>query len=323
MKYLVIVVFLFFQTNANLFAQACCSAGTPLSAQMGMEFMNIGELLASLSYDYNYLNDQFKNSEQLETDDRSRTSQSVLLRFQYAINNKVAVGISMPYVFRSEINNSSISSFSDLSADGIGDLLIQSNLTLLSKGKHNILLSGGLKIPTGSNDERNEFDIPLPADLQPGTGSWDAIIGSLYEMNNIFGGAFHFNASFTLRLNGNGTRFDGRQTYHFGNAFQVISGLTYEMIVKRSYFVPSLNLSYRRTYVDITNGALTPSTGGDWINIVPGLSYYYQDSFKVLLSTAIPIFRYLEGTQLTTTYRFFIQFQYTLKTVKNELQGNY
>jgi len=323
MKYFSIIIFFLIQGSIESNAQACCSAGTPLSAQMGMEFMNKGELLVSLAYDYNYLNDQFKHSEQLETDDRSRTSQSILLRLQYAINNKLAFGVSMPYVSRSEINTASVSSFESLSASGIGDLLIQSNLTILSKGKHNMLLSGGLKLPTGSNDERNELDIPLPADLQPGTGSWDGIIGSLYQMNNILGGDFHFNASITARFNGEGTRFDGRQTYQFGNAFQFVSGLTYEMLLKRSYIVPSVNLSYRRTYSDITNGALTPSTGGDWINIIPGLSYYYQDSFKVLLSTAIPIFRYLEGTQLTTTYRFFVQVQYTLKTVKNELPGNF
>lgn len=323
MKHFLVIVFFLFLASPEMHAQACCSAGTPLSAQMGMEFMKKGELLFSTAYDYNYLNDQFKNSEQLDTDDRSRTSQSILLRIQYALNNKLAFGISMPYVFRSEINNSSLSSFSSLSSSGIGDLLVQSNVTIMNKGKHNMLLSGGIKAPTGSNDERNELGFTLPADLQPGTGSWDVIFGSLYEMSNIFGGDFHFNASFTARFNGEGTRFDGRQTYHFGNAFQVVSGLTYEMLVKRSFVVPSVNLSYRRTYVDITDGELTPSTGGDWINIIPGISYYYQDSFKVLLSTALPIFRYLEGTQLTTTYRFFVQVQYSLKTVKDELPGNF
>jgi hypothetical protein len=323
MKYLVVYLYLIFVSINNLHAQACCSAGTPLSAQMGMEFMKKGEFLSSFAYDYNFLNDQFSKSEQLGTDDRSRISQSVLVRLQYAISDKIAFGVSMPYVLRSETNNSEFTSFESLSSSGIGDLLLQSNFTLLSKGKYSFLLSGGLKMPTGSNDEKNEFGFTLPADLQPGTGSWDGIVGGLYEMSNILDGHFHFNISATARFNGKGTRFDGRQTYKFGNAFQFVTGLTYEILIKQSYIVPSINLSYRRTLTDITDGALTPSTGGDWVNIIPGLSFYFQNSFKVLASTAIPIFRYLEGTQLTTSYRFFIQVQYTLNTKRDELSGNF
>lgn len=323
MKYFLLIGILLWHASTKLHAQACCSAGTPLSAQMGLEFLQKGDLIFNLGYDYNYLNDQFNYNEKLETDDRSRLSQNILFRTQYGISNRWTIALSIPYVFRSENTASTIASFSELSSSGIGDLLFQVNFTALARGKHQLLLSSGLKMPTGSNDVSNELGIPLPADLQPGTGSWDGIVAALYEMSNIWGGSFHFNASATARFNGNGTRFDGRQSYSFGNAYSLIAGLTYEALLKKSYLVPSVNLGYRRTMIDITDDALTSSTGGDWLSVIPGLSYYFNDGIMVLVSSSIPIFRYLEGTQLTTTYRLFFQFQYILKTKKNDIPLNF
>lgn len=323
MKTRIIIVLCLSLLTGELHAQACCSAGTPLSAQMGLEFLNKGDLLFNLAYDYNYLNDQFNESERLMTDERSRISQNILLRFQYGLSDKWSFSLSLPYVFRSENTGSSISSFSDLSSSGIGDLLFQVNFTVLRKGKHQFLVSSGLKMPTGSNSETNDLGIPLPADLQPGTGSWDVIVAALYEQNNIWGGHFHFNSSAIARFNGEGTRFDGKQSYSFGNAYTLIVGLNYEALINRSFLVPSLNLSYRRTMIDLTDDALTPSTGGDWISIIPGLSYYFYNGINILVSTSIPIYRYLEGTQLTTSYRVFAQLQYTLKTKKDEILQAY
>lgn len=319
MKVKLIGIFVFLLIGEHCIAQTCCSSGTPLSAQMGLEFLNKNDLLFNLAYDYNYLNDQFNEGEKLETDNRSRLSQSILFRVQYGLSDKWSFALSMPYVFRSENITSDLTSYSELSSSGIGDLLFQANYSLLKNGKHQILISSGLKMPTGSNSETNEFGIPLPADLQPGTGSWDGIIAALYEINNIWGGHFHFNTSVTARFNGEGSRFDGRQSYQFGNAYSLIAGLNYEAIVNNSFLVPSINLGYRRTMVDVTDGSLTPSTGGDWLFFIPGLSYYFKNEMKVLFSSSIPIYTYLEGTQLTTSYRFYIQFQYTLKTKKDEI----
>ena len=229
-----------------------------------------------------------------------------------------SVAASLPYIKRSEDITFEIRDFDNLSSQGIGDLLLQANFVLLQKNAHQLMLSGGIKLPTGSNSEKNEFSFDLPADLQPGTGSTDFVIASLYEINNIINGNFHLNFSAVARLNGEGERFDGRQSYSFGNAFLFIAGINYEQLLKRSYLIPSLNLSYRRTYADRINGAIAPSTGGDWISLVPGLAYY-RSGFKAFLSAGIPVFRYLEGTQLTTTYRVYFQLQYTLKT-RNEVK---
>lgn len=307
----------------GIYGQACCSSGTPLTAQLGLEVIAKGDLLFTIAYDYNYLNDIVKETVELNSDDRSRLSQTIISRIQYGLSDRWSFVFSLPYVFRSENIQSEISSFSELSSTGIGDALFQTNFTAISKKQQIVMLSAGLKMPTGSNSKENDFGFPLPADLQAGTGSWDAIISGLYEINNIWNGNFHFNLNANARFNGSGSYLNGRQTYKFGNAFSIITGLSYEMLIKKSFLTPAINISYRRTLIDLTNDALTPNTGGDWLNIVPGITYSLYNKFMFLLSASIPVFRYMEGTQLTSTYSMFFQIQYTLNTQKNEVLLTY
>ena len=302
-----------FSSTSNSFSQACCSSGTPLSAQIGMEFLDSKNAVFSLAYDLNNLHDLFSGSEKLESDERVRLSNNILFRVQYAFTNRLSLGFSLPYVIRSENITESLANYSSLESSGLGDVLFQLNYAIKRSGMTNILLSSALKIPSGSNEEVNEFNFVLPSDMQPGTGSWDFIIAGLTEVNSILGGHINFNLSLSARFNGEGTRFDAKQSYHFGNAFQLISGLNYELTLKKNYLIPSINISYRRTMRDLTNGALTPNSGGDWLNIIPGMSLYLAN-FKFLFSSAIPVFRFLEGTQLTTSYQFYFQLEYTIKS---------
>ncbi len=317
-KSILLLCFVVFLTqNAN--SQACCSSGTPLSAQMGLAFLNEKDVVFSLAYDYNNLQTMFSEAKDLGSDERKRISQNILFRFQYALSDRWALGFSIPYVFRSENNIESQASYSSLSASGVGDMLLQVNYAIKRYGNSNFLISSGIKFPSGSNEEENEFGFVLPSDLQPGTGSWDFIFSGYSEVNNIWDGNFNFNTSISARINGEGERYNGLQNYQFGNAFQLITGLNYEILLKKFYFVPSLNISYRRTLIDLTEGELTPNTGGDWLNLIPGLSFYYNDVI-LLFSSTIPIFRYLEGSQLTTSYQFYFQLEYTIKSKKNEIQ---
>lgn len=319
MKKRLLIILWFSSIPFGVYSQACCSSGTPLSAQLGLEVIAKGDLLFTVAYDYNYLNDIVKGTEELNSDERSRLSQTIISRVQYGLSDRLSFVLSLPYVFRSENTETEISSFSELSSFGIGDILFQTNYTVVNRKQQVLMLSAGLKMPTGSNSKENDFGLPLPPDLQPGTGSWDGIISGLYEINNIWNGNFHFNLNANARFNGNGSYLNGKQTYKFGNAFSVITGLSYEMLVKKSFLTPAINISYRRTLLDLTNDALTPNTGGDWLSVVPGISYTLYERFMFLISASIPVFRYMEGTQLTSTYSMFFQIQYTLKTQKNEV----
>jgi hypothetical protein len=315
----VIFIISFLLISNKVFSQACCSGGTPLSAQMGMQFLEKNTVLFSLAYDYNFLNKEFSGSKETGINNRSRISQTLLFRVQWAFSKKWSIAAAIPYVWRNETNATQFDNFNNLHAQGISDLFTQLNFTLLSTNKNGLLFSGALKFPTGSNSEVNDLGLDLPADMQPGTGSLDYAFGALYQLSHILGGNSYFNASTTIRINGSGTRFDGKQTFKFGNEFQLITGLSTEIIFKKSNLVPALTVQYRRTYRDLTNDAITPGTGGDWINLIPAVSYEYNEVIQLLISYSIPIYRYLEETQLTTSYDVFVQLQYKLKPKNYEI----
>ncbi len=317
----ILLILLLLLISSKLSSQACCSGGTPLNAAMGMNFLTKGTFLTSLSYNYNLLNDQVQGTEQIADDSRKRISQSILLKGIWAISDKWSIGATLPYEFRMEERSVGTENLPELSSSGIGDLFMQAQYTILTSNAHNLLVATGFKIPTGSNAETNDLGIELPPDLQPGTGSWDVALGANYQLSNIFGGNFNYNLSGTARFNSTAKRFNDLQSYKFGNEFMIITGLAADLYIGRGIFIPSLYLQYRRTYLDLTNGDLTPNTGGDWLNLIPGLAYDFNTKLQLLASASIPIFRYLEGLQLTTSYSFFVQVQYKFQKKTNELQG--
>lgn len=288
---------------------------------MGMNFLTKGTVLTSLSYNYNLLNDQLQGSEKIEDESRKRISQSILIKGIWALSDRWSIGATLPYEFRMEERSTETENLPELSSNGIGDLFVQAQFTILTSNAHNFLIATGLKVPTGNNTETNDLGIELPPDLQPGTGSWDVAIGANYQLSNLFGGIFNYNLSGTVRFNSTATRFNDQQSYKFGNEFMIITGLAADLLLGKGVFIPSLYLQYRWTYLDLTNGNLTPNTGGDWVNLIPGLAYDFNTKLQLMASASIPIYRYLEGLQLTTTYSFFVQIQYKFQKKSNEIQG--
>ena len=288
---------------------------------MGMNFLTKGTVLTSLSYNYNLLNDQLQGSEKIEDESRKRISQSILIKGIWALSDRWSIGATLPYEFRMEERSTETENLPELSSNGIGDLFVQAQFTILTSNAHNFLIATGLKVPTGNNTETNDLGIELPPDLQPGTGSWDVAIGANYQLSNLFGGIFNYNLSGTVRFNSTATRFNDQQSYKFGNEFMIITGLAADLLLGKGVFIPSLYLQYRWTYLDLTNGNLTPNTGGDWVNLIPGLAYDFNTKLQLMASATIPIYRYLEGLQLTTTYSFFVQIQYKFQKKSNEIQG--
>ncbi len=98
-------------------------------------------------------------------------------------------------------------------------------------------------------------------------------------------------------------RYNGFQEYRFGNEIQLLAGFSDTYFLGGLPLGPSLLWRYRHTSRDRLNGAWGDNTGGQWINIVPGINLGFSPSFRILISTEIPVWRKLTGVQLTTTYR--------------------
>jgi hypothetical protein len=106
----------------------------------------------------------------------------------------------------------------------------------------------------------------------------------------------------TYRFNGKHKSYNQTQEYQFGNEFQTNLGLNYNVFFKWPIDLFSF-FRYRTQSADLIDGNNFPGSGGKWIYAIPGININFSNKLSLRLSSDIPLYRKLEGTQLTTSYK--------------------
>lgn len=299
-----LVIFLSFGFLINIEAQTCCSGGTPLISNLGIQAPGSKSLGLQLSYDYNFLNQLYDGSSRLDDDSRERITQTMFLQLIYGINEKWSINLLTSYVKQERVIISNIGTNKEES-NGLGDLILLAQYTPIKNLKRSLTIAAGPKLPTGKFDAVDkEFGIVLSPDLQPGSGSLDAIIGLAYTESHLFktpGLNYLVNAGF--RYTTPAERFEGDFDYRFGNELLLNNGLSYTKAFSKFSLTPSAFISYRHTREDKADGDFVAGTGGHWLNLLPGINVEPWAKWSFFISGEIPLYRHLNGTQLTTTYR--------------------
>jgi hypothetical protein len=60
---------------------------------------------------------------------------------------------------------------------------------------------------------------------------------------------------------------------------------------------------YRIQTEDLVDGGVLPSSGGTWVYGIPGLSFGVLPNTSLRISGHVPLYRKLNGTQLSTSYK--------------------
>ena len=308
-------------SSFGLFAQTCCSGGIPISNSIGLPIENQGSWQFSLSYDYNNLNTLNSGSDRLDDDSRLRITQSLLFNTGYTITDNLSVELLLTYVNQKR----EISQFGNVNTDetyGIGDgvLLFKYNINQLFSSNSTLRLGAGPKIPIGATDLTNDAGILLNADLQPGSGAWDLIMWSSYLHSFSFRPSGTFSLTALYRYTGTNEKyFNNTTTYTFGNEFQGFINYTDQFLLFKTLINPGLSLKYRWAGKDEIGESSLESTGGKWVTIVPSLDVRISKKLLFISKAEIPVYNYVEGTQLTPTFRFTVGLFLTLSKKKNEL----
>lgn len=152
----------------------------------------------------------------------------------------------VPYTY-----NTSIEPTQTVTMQGLGDVKVLANYMLLntpdsSEGqlKHNLLIGGGVKAPTGKNNFVNSEGIIL-SNMQPGTGSWDLLA----------------NANYTIRIDKAGVNADvtykystaNERDYRYGDKLN--AGLTgfYWYDAGKASLLPQLGMRYEYSQQDYSS----------------------------------------------------------------------
>ncbi|AFH49649.1 Hypothetical protein IALB_1943 [Ignavibacterium album JCM 16511] len=309
MKYILSAAIILFYSIDNL-PQACCSAGTPMLGSLETSTTGKNNLQLNLTYDYNTLKSVFEGSKQIENDTRERVTNSILFETTYGLTDKLTLTGLFSFINQRRIITIPSGSENLLSSSGFGDAVILIKYELISQtilNQRQLAVGLGPKIPTGASDV-TQNGILLPADMQPGSGSWDFVFWSYYSEGFMPYLPLNIFVTASFKLNTSNDRFANSDAgYKFGNEFVSSIGAGYRTDTIFDY---SLALRIRATAVDQFDKESVPNTGGVWLYAVPGLNIKLLDNLITRFTGQIPVYRNLTGTQLTTTYTLSASFFY-------------
>ncbi len=305
---LLLTTFSFVSFSVPVYGQTCGCASAPLLGSFDSSPTPSGSWHFGLTYDYNSIKDLVTGSGDPVNSNTRRTTHSGLFEISHGFSEHWAF-TTMLTLIRHERKNSPAGApgtgFS-LTTKGVGDAAFILKYALLQQtldSPFELSVGVGVKIPLGSS-ELEENSIVYPEDMQPGTGAWDGILLGYGTYALIPSGLRQLFISSSYRHSGTNDR-----NYRFGSEFIGAAGLS---LRTGGIFDYSLMMRYRSAAKDRRNNWEIPNTGGKWVYAIPGINLSVSDTFSVRLSGKIPLYRNLDGTQLTTRFTASLTFYYTL-----------
>lgn len=234
---------------------------------------------------------------------RRQTDHAGVLSGHYGLLHTLQVGTIVPYVRRSQRLDDPVGP-DRYASEGPGDM------TVYAKWRYyrwddvgiatNFAVIGGLELPTGADDRRDE-GLLLPAELQPGSASWDPFFGTSVTHEP---GRWRFNAMTLYKRVGQGTH-DYKQADQFFAEAAVGNRFWLEPY-PGPFMRADLMIRYRYEWADVQGGRRVGDTGGELVTV--GLNWAFRPRPTLDFQVAIeyPLYESLRGTQLRESLAIFV-----------------
>lgn len=300
---LLMMVF-FFVPFQRLYPQSCCSGGVPMAGNVGsVADVEKGNLLMSVSIDANFLQTLKNGTQTLNDQSRQRTTYSGLLKGVYRFSGYLAVEGMLSYVRQERIiKHGASEDFTFL--QGLGDAFLMMHFKYMKSENLQLFVGAGPKIPLGASDLKNSRGITMNADMQPGSGAWDAFLHHRISWFIPFLPSSSAHFMITYRLTGENDQYLGTQVYETGNELQLLLGYSGQVFLHNQLWDYGLNIRYRNAGKDTNNSQIIPETGGEWLFLMPSVSWYLNSRFSLGVNAEIPLHSRTVGTQVSPSYRF-------------------
>ncbi len=226
--------------------------------------------------------------------------------FGYGITDALSVSLQVPYVERrfKEVHEEEFLGDSE-KATGLGDSILLGKYKFYDK---QFGLAGifGLKLPTGTTDERNKTGEKYEPELQPGAGSLDYLFG--ISANKKINHLIVVDGTVLYHL-----KTEGDQNYEFGDIVRVTTGATFNVIDGNKK--PTLNflseVISQFANKDVQDGETIRDSGGTTIFFAPGVSSYLTEQLKTTLSVPVPAYQGLGGEHQELDFNVLFSMSYS------------
>jgi hypothetical protein len=242
----------------------------------------------------------------------------------YGVTDDLTLSVRLPYIERKNIRaghleDGDAETHSHGDSSGLGDLLLFGQYRILETGNTDVALLLGTKAPTGKTDDKDDTGVRFETEFQPGTGSWDFLIGGAishingnlgYHANVLFnktgegsqsteiGDILSYNLATTYRLNGE-DHSQHQHTHHHGSDKTAIK---WDAIIE-------LNGETRRK--NKIAGHSEAHSGGTAMFVSPGLRVT-AGNVGGFISIALPIIENMNGIQTDVDVRLIAGLSITL-----------
>ena len=236
----------------------------------------------------------------------------------YGLNHHITLSAELPYVRRDNLREADDGEAQRLgSIAGIGDLNLLAKYRLTDSENVGFALIGGIKMPTGSTHKSSNGE-RLETEHQPGTGSWDPIIGASASTEL---GALQVTASTLYQIS-----TTGAQTTRLGDRLQAGIALSHRFGEPAHEHLESHNHHHGDeldehhehahsswdAFVEIAgewegrqkiDGEIEDASGGKWAWVAPGLRFNGASGWSASAGVAVPVWQEIRASHPDNHYR--------------------
>jgi hypothetical protein len=201
------------------------------------------------------------------------------------------------------------------SAAGIGDASVLAKYRLTESEEGGVALIAGLKMPTGSTHRHDLFGDRFETEHQPGTGSWDPLVGASAGARF---GAVSLAASALYQFAGRGaqaTRLGDRMqggiafSHHFGPSgeeeHEHAHGEAHHHHHESSWDA-FLELGGEWEGRQTIAGVVEEDSGGKWAWLAPGVTFNAASGWSASAAVALPIAQDIRASHPDNGYRVMV-----------------
>jgi hypothetical protein len=235
------------------------------------------------------------------------------LMLAYGAAEHLTVSLRLPYVWREDIReghaheespgvpHGSVHDFGNSS--GIGDLSLLGQMRFLNERENGFEMAAlfGVEMPTGDTDELNDEGDPFDAEFQPGSDSWDVLLGAAVT-KRLQRFAFDASGLYTVAGDGDDGNLGDRFAYGVAGSYRAIGMEAHthpEGTPEHSDgFALDLVLELNGEWHDNQEEGheVDPNSGGHVLFVSPGIRIS-SDGYSAYAAVGLPVMTDMNGLQ--------------------------
>lgn len=181
---------------------------------------------------------------------------------------------------------------------GIGDLAIMGQYRFLKRNEEAFesSLLFGIKVPTGKTTRNDKDGERLEAELQPGTGSWNPMLGIAATKRS---GRLSIDANLLYTF-----MTKGAQNTELGDIFNYNASFSYRMFRDTQIswdLIVEANGEWKQKQK--IAGVRDPNSGQHILFLSPGMRLIWNKRWSAYVSAGVPVMQDLNGIQNETNFR--------------------